>query len=379
MVVILGFLPYYGSRIKFGGILMRKYYLDNIRWITVILVVLYHGLYVVNGQKIPGGLGPVQSTVQYHDGFLYFVYPWFMALLFLVSGMSARFSLEKRGARTFLIQRTISLLVPSTLGVLVFHFLTGLFMMKVWHTFPEIPKEAVIPVSILSGIGPLWFSQVLWVFSLILALLGPKKISQRLLKMGEGVRFPMMMLFGVLVFLASQVLNAPVLTFYRFGIYGFMYFLGYFVFSHEAVMDQLTPHGKWLLPLAIVTGIVYTVVHFGKNYVSPEVLQSPFTSFYTWLAILAILAYAKAHLNKKTPLTKRMTTLSQGIYSLHYLPVVVTAWLFKEKRALGPWGVYVLSIISTLILTLVLYETIKRIPIYRTLVLGIRRNTGVKR
>ncbi len=29
---------------------MRKYYLDNIRWVTVVLVVIYHVIYMYNGE-----------------------------------------------------------------------------------------------------------------------------------------------------------------------------------------------------------------------------------------------------------------------------------------------------------------------------------------
>ena len=32
-----------------GGIFMRKVYIDNIRWITVALVVIYHEIYMFNG------------------------------------------------------------------------------------------------------------------------------------------------------------------------------------------------------------------------------------------------------------------------------------------------------------------------------------------
>jgi peptidoglycan/LPS O-acetylase OafA/YrhL len=42
-----------------GGINMRKKYLDNIRWITVILVVIYHVLYMYNAEGIPGTLGQI--------------------------------------------------------------------------------------------------------------------------------------------------------------------------------------------------------------------------------------------------------------------------------------------------------------------------------
>ena len=33
---------------------MRKHYLDNIRWLTVVLVVFYHVLYMYNAEGLPG-------------------------------------------------------------------------------------------------------------------------------------------------------------------------------------------------------------------------------------------------------------------------------------------------------------------------------------
>lgn len=71
---------------------MRRLYIDNIRWMTVVLVVLYHVIYMFNGIETFGVIGPF-SGVQYQDTYQYLVYPWFMLLLFVVSGMSARYAL----------------------------------------------------------------------------------------------------------------------------------------------------------------------------------------------------------------------------------------------------------------------------------------------
>ena len=72
---------------------LRKHYLDNIRWITVVIVVLYHVFYMYNGQGTGAGgvVGKITNLdVQYYDVFQYAVYPWFMVLLFMVSGVSSR-------------------------------------------------------------------------------------------------------------------------------------------------------------------------------------------------------------------------------------------------------------------------------------------------
>ena len=75
---------------------MRKTYIDNIRWITVVLVVIYHVIYMFNGVTTYGGIGPFCDN-QPQDVFQYIVYSWFMFLLFVISGMSARFELDTKG------------------------------------------------------------------------------------------------------------------------------------------------------------------------------------------------------------------------------------------------------------------------------------------
>ena len=61
----------------------RRIYLDNIRWITVCIVVIYHVIYMYNGVQPFGVIGPFKEQ-QLQDAFQYFVYPWMMALLFTV-------------------------------------------------------------------------------------------------------------------------------------------------------------------------------------------------------------------------------------------------------------------------------------------------------
>ena len=56
----------------------RKLYLDNIRWMTVVLVVIYHVVYMFNGVQPFGVIGPFREH-QLQDCFQYLVYPWFMA------------------------------------------------------------------------------------------------------------------------------------------------------------------------------------------------------------------------------------------------------------------------------------------------------------
>ena len=40
----------------------RKLYLDNIRWVTVVLVVIYHVIYMFNGVQPFGVIGPFRAN-----------------------------------------------------------------------------------------------------------------------------------------------------------------------------------------------------------------------------------------------------------------------------------------------------------------------------
>lgn len=252
----------------------RKPYLDNIRWATVVLVVIYHVIYMFNGVQPFGVIGPFREH-QFQDGFLYLVYPWFMALLFVVSGMSARYCLQSHTTKQFLKDKTRKLLVPSTIGLFVFQWFLGLYNVKIGGgvDFSAIPKPVLYLIAVLSGVGPLWYIQMLWLFSVL--LLAVRKMEKdRFWNFCSKAPVWSIALLVIVVYGSAQVLNTPVVTVYRFGIYGFSFFAGYFLFSHDEVMERLCKWW-WMFDLAAaVLGISYTLRYFGENYAVAPVLNN---------------------------------------------------------------------------------------------------------
>ena len=159
---------------------MRKFYLDHIRQATVILVLIYHVFYIFNGVGIPGAV-PDMANIPAFDTAACVIYPWFMVLLFLIAGISARYSLQRRTERQFLKERACRLLIPSTLGLFVVHWITGYLNIKLGGGLAYIPAALVYPISVISGTGPLWFIQMLFLFSCLLVLL--RKIDKILYQM----------------------------------------------------------------------------------------------------------------------------------------------------------------------------------------------------
>lgn len=113
---------------------MRKHWIDNLRRVTVLSVLLYHVIYFFNNKGVFGGMGgfgTFPEIQQYQDIVMYILYPRFMPLLFLLAGISARYALQKHSGKEWFKARSRKLLVPATIGLLVFQRMTGYFNTQV--------------------------------------------------------------------------------------------------------------------------------------------------------------------------------------------------------------------------------------------------------
>ena len=354
---------------------MRKTYLDNIKWITVVLVVIYHVIYMFNGVTKHGIIGPF-SSFQPQDIYQYIVYPWFMLLLFVVSGMNARSELEKKDTKTFIKSRTRKLLVPSTIGLLVFGWVLGYYNMLISNAFDTmgaaVPKPILYIIMCLSGTAHLWYIQLLWFFSLLLILI--RKIEKdRLYKIGAKANFIFMILFVIVIYGAAQILNTPVIVVYRFGIYGVGFLIGYFVFSHEEVTKMLEKNWILFSLLGLISCVIFVVMYWGKSYPDHSVLDTPVCNIFAWYGTLGVISFMKKWGDFENKFTKWMTKKSWGLYIFHYLPLAVTAWYLKDLVPPIPvFLVYLLVTIAAFLGAFILYEIISRIPIIRWCILGLK-------
>ncbi|MBR6014808.1 MAG: acyltransferase [Firmicutes bacterium] len=359
---------------------MRKHYLDNIKWITVVLVVIYHVIYMYNAEGVAGVVGKITNLdVQYYDIYQYIVYPWFMCLLFIVSGVSSRLYLDSHSDREFFKSRTTKLLVPSTIGVVVFQILQGYINVGLSEVFlksPELPSIAKYFIMLFSGIGVLWYIQVLWIFSLVLLLI--RKIEKgRLVEAARGASekagLPLLLILAVVAFGAAQILNTPVIAVYRFGLYLFMFLLGYFFLASEEAVDVVKRWFPLFLAVALAFGTAFCITYFGANYADKPANRSVLFVGYAYFASLAVFGGMAKYGDFSNSFTQWMTKRSFGLYVFHYMGLSAVGLFLAKPGLISAPAAYLLSLIGGFGGAYLLNAVISRLPFFRWAVLGIRK------
>lgn len=365
---------------------MRKHWIDNLRWVTVLLVLFYHVIYFFNNKGVFGGIGGfVEDPMkQPQDVVMYILYPWFMMLLFLVAGISSRYALDKQSSKQFIKSRTLKLLVPSTIGLFVFHWMTGYFNTAVARgmgIFDNVPAIVKYFICVFSGIGPLWFIQDLWLFSLLLVLIKKIDRNDRFWTLCGKANMPVILLLGILVWAGSQVLimnpRAESLdglyNLYKPLTYFIPFLLGYFVFSHDEVQEKVEKVHLPMLICAVVACVALVWTGWGKCNTDPKFLSGWLNCLYAWLMILAMLGCFKAWFNKTGKFASYMTKSSFGIYIVHYIIIAALGYQMRTYTSLAPWAMYVILTTAVMLLSPAIYEVLKRIPFIRWCVLGIKK------
>ena len=307
-----------------------------------------------------------------------------LPILFILAGIGSRYALQKQSAKEWFCARTRKLLVPGTIGLFVFHWMVGYFNTVVASNegvFDGTPAVAKYLLMAVSGTGPLWFIQVLWLLCLVLLLLRAIDKKDRLWNWCGKANLLVIILLGILFWVGEQTLvKHPrpesldgLLNLYKPIFYLIPFLLGYFVFSHDEVQEKLEKAWIPLIAGAIVAGTVLIVTTFGQDNTSPQYLGSPLNCLYGWLMCLAMMAWFKARFNYTGAFAGYMTRNSYGVYILHYLVIASLGYMMKQYTTLAPWQMYVLLFVAVMTIPFLLNEIIKRIPFIRWCVLGIKK------
>ena len=370
---------------------MRKHWIDNLRWVTVLLVLFYHVIYFFNNKGVfggVGGFGEYPACPQYQDVVMYILYPFFMPLLFLLAGISARYALQKHSGKEWFRARTRKLLVPGTIGLFVFQWMTGYFNTAVSQVvqgkelLPEsLPLLVKIPIWGISGTGPLWFIHVLWLLCLVLLIVRALDRNDRFWEWCGKANIVVIILLGVLFWAGEQTMvKNPrpesldgLFNLYKPLFYMVPFLMGYFVFSHDEVQEKVKQAWIPLLACAVIAGGILIGTTFGQDNTSPQYLGSPLNCIYGWLMCLGLMGWFNACFDRTGKFAGYMTRTSYGLYIVHYLVVASIGYMMKMYTQLPAWSMYVILAVAVFSLSPLIYEVLHRIPFIRWCVFGEKK------
>lgn len=369
---------------------MRKHYLDNMRWIIILTVIPFHILFTSNSYGL-GSSMPGMKNYPIMDMISVTLYSrWIMPLLCMISGVVARYSLNSRTNKQFLKNRVDRLLVPGTLGLFVYQWLTSLIV-----TYANDPETlytntgaiaTVVKYIIFAvlGTGPLWVAQILFVCCCALLIIRKIDKNDKIYKLCGKMNLPVLIAMFAVVAIFAFCLNVKsdyrALYIYKLGTCMAVFLLGYYALSQDKIQKLLEKRYILLSCIAIASTIFLAVynVYVSKNterYVSYiKHGDSILVIWYIWIVMLAVFSFAGRYLNKENAFTRYMSKISYGILIVHY-PILLFFCLIIAPLGLPIFVNHLLITVLTFAFSFVVYQILRRIPVVRYCVFGFRKES----
>jgi len=356
---------------------MRKHFIDNIRWLCILMLFPFHifriytsfmeGFYV-EGANVVGTTAFIVATA-----------PWFMPLLFVLAGISSAYALNRKTSGAYVKERVNKLLIPLIAGLLLvvpaqtyfaerFHngYTGGYFAQYI--LFFTGPTDLT---GYRGGFTPahLWFIFYLFVISLIaLPIMVWYQKSKRKLS-PEKISLWILPLFCVIPLLMSPILDLGE----SLGRYFAYFMLGYFLLAKDGLIEKLD---RRRIPL-LLTSLTLMAFYVGMWLLSlhdtvavPMLFFDVFAGIYGWIAILTILGLGHRYLNFRNRGTDYLSASSFPVYVFHQTWIIVVGYYILQIIDNVPLQMG-LILMSSVLLTYGTYELCRRIP-------GVRFLFGIK-
>ncbi len=348
-----------------GETAMRRHYIDNLRWLTLLILVPYHTAMAWNVWNEPNYI--FFEANRAISSIVVFFSPFFMPLLFVLAGISTRLALRKRTGGQYLAERAKRLLAPFLFGTLVLMpvmtFIADRFNYSYSGGFFEHYGVFFTKFTDLTGadggfsMGQFWFLLYLMVISA--AGIGIIKLPDRLnVKTDKTLPFWGVLLLGLPLPLLGELLSIGGKS---LAEYLYLFMLGYFVFSADEVINKAEKY-RWPLLSAGLTASAVNVYLFLWSGRELPVLNTAAKFIAEWTMIIALLGMAKRYLNTEGRVSAYMSRRSFLVYIWHFIWVVLFQYLlyaqFGNNTLLLFAGTTVLAFIATFICS----EITLRIP-----------------
>ena len=312
----------------------RTYYLDNLRIYLTILVILHHAALAYGGSGgwsihdvVTDEISPIFLTL-----FNALNQSYFMTAFFLLAGYFTPRSFERKGTKTFLLDRLVRLgsplLIYTTVGINLNSYLVSKYQLGIPFHF-NLRYEA----------GHLWFVQVLLLFALLYALFrrsendtnaGGQKVFPSNLKIWAAI-----LSLSILTFLMRLVspVGETILGIQPGHVvhYVFAFFIGTKAYHHDWFGKITNSIGKRWGYCALMTFPILIVVMVLGGVLDNNANVALFLGGFTWQAaayavwesimmvsvIIFLLYFFREKLNRTSAITIGMAASVYTVYIIH--------------------------------------------------------------
>lgn len=333
----------------------RLFYIDNIRWLMIVLVVIIH-LNVTYGNMgswfymEPATLDAFSSTIFGMIGS--FLDAFFMGLLFFIAGYFSVSSLEKKGTMKFLKDRFIRLGIPTLVFMLILSPLTSYIVQFFSHKPLFSYASYLFSFRFLSASGPLWFALALLVFSIVYAFVNlfiknRKEDKKFMLNSKHLILLILIMTAFTFLFRIFWPSGSNALMFYnlqlgKFAQYSILFSAGIFAFKNNLLEKISYNSGKLWLKLALFIGIpvwIILIVFGGaiKGNTDPyfggvhwqSIAYALWESFFCIAISFGLLGTFREKYNSQGMFANFMSKNAFGVYVFHPPIIVFITMLFS--------------------------------------------------
>lgn len=351
---------------------VRKNYIDWLKCLCILYLFPFHTSRIFTFSE--GEAYYVQGAVNSFSTNLIWMSFWFMPLMFLMAGMSSRFSLKKRSNAKYIKERFLRLFVPFIFGMLIFIPPQGYFAAKFNAgyngSFLLYLKRFFTDFSDLRGYsgsftpGVLWFILFLFIISLVVLPI-MRTIMSHNLKFKIFKSPVKITLIGVLLTVASAL---PSVGGKNIFVYGLLMIAGFIMASDDSIIDMIEKYRLYYLLITLMGAAVILIeIHTIGWKTGFSLLGIIFSIIYyliVWISLLAFVGYGKRYLNFRTKFLSYFSKASFPIYMIHHTYLIIIGYFVLKTVKVFIFQ-YVLIMVLTFAVSILTYEIIKRFKVTR--------------
>jgi glucans biosynthesis protein C len=376
--------------------LKRLVYIDNLRLLMIIFVVMIHCAVTYSGfgswyYKEGAGLDTFSTVVFGYS--MTFTLAYILGFLFLVAGFFTPGAYDKKGFKKFIKDRFIRLGIPTLIFMLIINPFTDYVLMgSNWsvprQAFREYYWSYLSSFRFLGETGPLWFAFALLIFSCIYALVrlirGATTAKQKVKELKPFKIVLLIFLISAGSFcvrlvqpIGNSILNMQLSNFPQYII---LFITGLFAYRNNWFSSIQNILGKKGLIFTIIGGFIpWSIIMIGGGAINglnfykggmnwQSATFALWESFISVSMTIGLISLFREKFNYQNKLTKMLSDNAFAVYVFH-TPIIIFLSFQLKSVVLPPLIKFlILSTIGVTVCFTITYFIIKRIPLLKKVI-----------